>query len=64
MPKTASERIAEYRARRKTEGLVTVTLVVPESDAGLFNQFAARDIAKAGCRRARRVSNGSPCSPR
>jgi DNA-binding FadR family transcriptional regulator len=50
MPKSTSERIAEYRARRKAEGLVTVTVVVPESDAGLFNQFAAerRDAYRKG----------------
>lgn len=40
MPKTPSERIADYRARRKAEGMVTLSLVVPAVDAALFAQFA------------------------
>ena len=41
MPKSASERIASYRERRKAEGMATISLVIPAADAALFAQFAA-----------------------
>jgi DNA-binding FadR family transcriptional regulator len=41
MAKTPAERAADYRVRRKNEGLVTVSLLIPEGDASLFAQFAA-----------------------
>jgi DNA-binding FadR family transcriptional regulator len=41
MPKTSAERVADYRARKKAEGMVTLSVVVPAADIGLFNQFAA-----------------------
>jgi len=40
MPKSSAERVAEYRTRMKTEGMVSLTLVVPSADVALFNQFA------------------------
>lgn len=42
MPKTAAERIASYRARRKTEGMTTLSLLVPEGDVQLFTEFATQ----------------------
>jgi DNA-binding FadR family transcriptional regulator len=42
MPKSSAERVAEYRTRMKTEGMVSLTLVVPSADVALFNQFAAQ----------------------
>jgi len=41
IPRSTAERVADYRTRRKAEGMATVTLVVPAADAGLFSQFAA-----------------------
>jgi hypothetical protein len=42
MPKTSAERVAEYRTRMKTVGMVSLTLIVPAADVVLFNQFAAQ----------------------
>ncbi|RKT14241.1 DNA-binding FadR family transcriptional regulator [Paraburkholderia sp. RAU2J] len=42
MPKSSAERVAEYRARKKAQGMATLSLVVPAADVGLFNQFAAQ----------------------
>lgn len=41
MAKSAAERIADYRERRKVEGMTTLSLVVPAADAHLFAKFAA-----------------------
>ncbi|WP_250961779.1 GntR family transcriptional regulator [Pseudomonas sp. CG7] len=41
LPKTAAERVANYRARKKTEGMTTLSLLVPVGDVDLFNEFAA-----------------------
>lgn len=41
MAKSTSERVANYRVRRKAEGMVTLSLVVPAADAARFTQFAA-----------------------
>lgn len=42
MAKTGAERIANYRARRKSEGMTTLSLVVPSEDVELFKAFAAQ----------------------
>ncbi|MGF6981598.1 DNA-binding FadR family transcriptional regulator [Paraburkholderia atlantica] len=42
MAKSSAERVADYRARKKAEGMVSLTLVVPTADVALFNQFAAQ----------------------
>lgn len=50
MPKSSAERVANYRARKKAEGMVALSLVVPAVDVALFNQFAAqrREKLRAG----------------
>ncbi|MBB5465082.1 DNA-binding FadR family transcriptional regulator [Paraburkholderia sp. Clong3] len=42
MPKSSAERVAAYRTRKKAEGMVSLTLVVPAADVALFSQFAAQ----------------------
>lgn len=42
MPLTAAERMARMRARQRTAGLTTLTLVVPVRDVNQFNRLAAR----------------------
>jgi DNA-binding FadR family transcriptional regulator len=42
MAKSSAERIASYRTRKKAEGMVSLTLLVPAADVALFNQFAAQ----------------------
>jgi len=46
MAKSSSERIADYRTRRKAEGVVPVTVMVPAADAELFKQFAAERVER------------------
>ncbi|SEJ89246.1 DNA-binding transcriptional regulator, FadR family [Paraburkholderia diazotrophica] len=42
MARSSAERVADYRARKKAEGMASLTLVVPAADVALFNQFAAQ----------------------
>ncbi|MFT0170370.1 FadR/GntR family transcriptional regulator [Paraburkholderia mimosarum] len=42
MAKSSAERVADYRARKKAEGMASLTVVVPAADVELFNQFAAQ----------------------
>lgn len=42
MPRTPAERVASYRARRKVEGMTTLSLLVPIEDVEMFTEFAAQ----------------------
>src|SRR5262245_7580594 len=44
MRKSSAERIADFRARRKAEGVVQVSLMVPAGDVELFRRFAAERV--------------------
>ncbi len=57
MAKSSSQRVADYRARRKAEGMVQLNLVVPAEDAGLFAQFAE---ARRKNHRADRQTRSAP----
>lgn len=53
MVKTGAERVANYRARRKVEGMVTLSLVVPLEDVEFFKSIAAQ-------RRQARIPSAEP----
>lgn len=41
-PKTEAERAANYQQRKKAEGLVRVSVLVPQADAEAVRQYAER----------------------
>jgi DNA-binding FadR family transcriptional regulator len=53
MAKPVGERVAEFRARQKHKGLVTISLNVPEQDAHFFRDMAAKARARKRPLRAR-----------
>lgn len=62
MAQTTSERTAAYRSRQRAAGRVSLTLLVPEEDVGMFTELAAHRRArrqpgpKAGGRAAKPTS--------
>lgn len=60
MAKPVAERVAEYRARQKHNGLTTISLIIPEQDVHLFREMAEKARAKKRPARVRAPKEPEP----